>query len=258
MRPTSAPGAREAVRQIESAYELGQPFQLVLTDAHMPDLDGFALAQMIEESPQSGCAVILMLTAGGRTADLGRCRELGISQYVIKPVRRAELRSALSHALSRVSSAGVQEHSAPTEALRSQFKKPESRLARVLLAEDNIVNQRVAARILEKQGYSVTVAGNGREALATLQRQVFDVVLMDVQMPEMDGFQTTKAIRAQENAGGARIPIIAMTAHAMQGDRERCLQAGMDAYICKPIDRAKLLDLVERYSKPAAALDPSP
>jgi CheY-like chemotaxis protein len=123
------------------------------------------------------------------------------------------------------------------------------------LVEDNIVNQRVAARMLERQGYSVTVAANGREALATLQRQVFDMVLMDIQMPEMDGFEATMAIRSQENAGATRIPIIAMTAHAMQGDQERCLQAGMDAYISKPVDRAKLLDLVERYSKPAAALD---
>jgi len=258
MRPTSVPGAREALRQIESAYELGQPFQLVLTDADMSDMDGFALAQMIKAAPQPGCTVILMLTSGGRTADLGRCRELGISQYVIKPVRRAELRSALNCALSRASTAGVQEQISPAEAPGSQFKKPEARLARILLAEDNIVNQRVAARILERQGYSVTVAANGREAVATLQGQVFDVVLMDVQMPEMDGFEATKAIRAQENAGGTRIPIIAMTAHAMQGDQERCLQAGMDAYICKPIDRAKLLDLVEQYSKPAAALDFSP
>lgn len=218
------------------------PTVLVVTDVHMPEMDGFDLASRIKDAPNLANVVIMMLTSGEKKGDLHRCRELGISDYLMKPVRRAELRAAIVKAIHR---GGRNENgwTLPTSQT-SVLIAPEPLRSRVLLAEDNVVNQRLAARILEKGGHSVIVVSNGLEALDVLQIETIDVVLMDVQMPEMDGLETTMAIRRSEIGKNRHIPIIAMTAHAMTGDRERCITAGMDGYISKPIRANDLLSMI--------------
>jgi CheY-like chemotaxis protein len=214
----------------------------------MPGMDGFDLALQIRSSRDLAGAVILMLTSGTRQDDLARCRELGVSACLTKPVRRAELQAAIISALARNSSA---EHF-----MKAPMKTPLSAAGetatqsplRILLAEDTLVNQRLAVRILEKEGHRVVVAGNGREALTAWLNQPFDLILMDVQMPEMDGYQATAAIRERESRLGGHLPIVAMTAHALDRDRERCLAAGMDAYLTKPIQIEKLFDLIEQVA----------
>jgi|SRR5579863_1215634 len=246
MRPASAASGMEALGMLRQASERGDPFALVLTDCHMPDMDGFDLATRIRNSPHLTEAVVMMLTSGEQSGDIKRCRELGISVYLTKPVRRAELRSAIVRTVTGRPAPAVP---APL-ARRAGATASNGAKMHILLAEDNVVNQRVAVGILEKHGYSVVVANNGLEALAALRKDDFDLVLMDVQMPEMGGFEATGNIRRGEH--GTHIPIIAMTAHAMTGDRERCLAAGMDDYISKPARAAALIELVEKY-RPAAA-----
>jgi CheY-like chemotaxis protein len=221
----------------------------VLTDVHMPDMDGFELITRMQAIPNLMRAVILMLTSGEHRGDLARCKELGISAYLTKPVRRAELRSAIVTAIadqSHVQHGTAQPETPKIHGVRNQQRGHE---CHILLAEDNVVNQRVARVMLEKAGHSVVVAANGRQALRLIEEQAFDLVLMDVQMPEMSGFEATAAIRDAEKRTGGHVAIIAMTAHAMNGDRERCLTAGMDAYISKPVQSATLLDLVTKWSR---------
>jgi CheY-like chemotaxis protein len=205
-------------------------------------MDGFDLATRIRNSPHLTGAVVMMLTSGEQSGDIKRCRELGIAVHLTKPVRRAELRSAIVKSFTRPVPAA-----APTPAPEVAITIPVRSKMHILLAEDNIVNQRVAVRILEKEGYRVVVANNGVEALTAMKEHDFDLVLMDVQMPEMGGFEATGSIRRREGLGGTHVPIVAMTAHAMTGDRERCLAAGMDDYISKPVRAAKLIELVEKY-----------
>ena len=244
MRPTPAGSASEALSLLQRASEHGLPFALVLTDVHMPGMDGFDLVEHIKASNLLADAVIMMLTSGEQRGDGARCRELGVAAYLTKPVRRAELRAAMAQALI-----GRKEEPDSLITLDSLRRPGAASTLRILLAEDNPVNQRVACRILEKDGHRVVIAGNGREAVKALARQEFDLVLMDVQMPEMDGFEATAAIRAGEKQSGLHIPIVAMTAHAMTGDRERCLAAGMDAYLSKPIHARDLLNLLENGLK---------
>jgi two-component system sensor histidine kinase/response regulator len=181
-----------------------------------------------------------MLTSSGYVGDASRCRELGIAVYLLKPFRQLELLEAISLAL------GAEFEHPQMSALITRRALVETRCRlQILLAEDNAVNQTLATRLLQKRGHSVVIVPNGREALAALDNQRFDVVLMDVQMPEMDGFQATAAIREKEIRTGAHIPVVAMTAHAMKGDRESCLAAGMDAYISKPIRASELFALIE-------------
>jgi two-component system sensor histidine kinase/response regulator len=187
-----------------------------------------------------------MLTSGDRSDDIARCKQLGISAYLTKPVRRAELRAAIISALAVQS---PRAHAAASDAETSAQEVKAGSSLRILLTEDNIVNQRVALRILEKAGHQVAIAKNGREALRLLSEQPFDLVLMDVQMPEMDGFEATAVIRGLEKRTGRHIPIIAMTAHAMAGDRERCLAAGMDGYISKPVTASAMLEQVKHFGE---------
>jgi CheY-like chemotaxis protein len=188
-----------------------------------------------------------MLTSGEREGDLDRCRGLGIATYLNKPVRRSDLLRALTKALTNQSS--IERVSESVSLLRRPSEKVRNESpVRILLAEDNVINQHVARSILHKAGHLIIVASNGREALLALRRQTFDLVLMDVQMPEVDGFEATAAIRENELGTDRRLPIVAMTAHAMKGDRERCLAAGMDGYISKPISAGDLLELVDKYS----------
>jgi len=245
LRACAAASGGEALQKLRSALEEGDPFSLILTDGHMPEMDGFELAAKVKGTPELARAVVLMLTSGDRKRDAALCRELGVSSYLTKPVARTELRAAIVAALGL--SANTQASFSAT-ASRKPASRTGSRL-RILLTEDNIVNQRLASRILEKEGHDVVVAGNGREALAALAKSEFDVVLMDVQMPEMDGLEATAAIRK----AGNHVPIIAMTAHAMSGDRERCLAADMDDYVSKPIGARALLDVIERCASVAHA-----
>ena len=246
MLPAAAASGPEALAHLRRGVQRGQPFGLVLTDVHMPDMDGFELVRRIQESPGLPQSVILMLTSGDRGDDIGRCRKLGVSAYLTKPVRRAELRAAIASAMSSQASAEQGVKAPYLSSDRTPRKAAETSL-HILLAEDNAVNQRVAMRILEKAGHTVVIAENGKVAVSKLAEEFFHLILMDVQMPEMDGFAATAVIREKEKLTGQHIPIIAMTAHAMSGDRERCLAAGMDDYLSKPVAAAALTDLVADY-----------
>jgi signal transduction histidine kinase/CheY-like chemotaxis protein len=237
MQPTCVTGGKEALEALGQAAAQGSPFPLVLSDVQMPEMDGFELADRIRRNPALAGVTIMMLTSGAQREDAARCRELGVACHLTKPIRQVELRAAIVRALG----------GSPVKAQReSPAALPESREGRaglrVLVAEDNAVNQQLARRLLEKRGHTVILAGNGLEALASLVRDSFDVVLMDVQMPEMDGFEATAAIREKEKATGQHLAIIAMTAHAMKGDRERCLAAGMDGYVSKPVQPRELFE----------------
>jgi two-component system sensor histidine kinase/response regulator len=245
MVPTLAASVPEALAALRLAQESGTRFPLVLTDAQMPNADGFALAEAIMKDPAIAGTTVVMLTSAGQPGDAARCRELGIAAYLSKPVKGSELRSAILLALGGQSAA----RDGPPLVTRHSLREARP-TGRILLVEDNRVNQLVAKRMLEKRGHTVVVATNGRQALAILEEAAlvgFDCVLMDVQMPEMDGFECTAIIREKEQRTGGRLPIIAMTAHAMKGDEARCLAAGMDAYLSKPIEPDELFELVERY-----------
>jgi CheY-like chemotaxis protein len=193
----------------------------------------------------------MMLTSGGQRGDANRCRELGIAAYLTKPISQSELLDAIMTTLGKPVAKGPEAPLITRHSLRE--KRPR---LRVLLAEDNEVNQQVATKILEKAGHTVAIAGTGKEVLALLDKEAFDVVLMDVQMPVMGGFEATALIREREKAGGARVPIIAMTAHAMKGDREQCLKAGMDDYVSKPIRTQELFAAIGRRLGSGAKASP--
>jgi len=236
MVPTLVGGARAALSLLEQADERQLPYALVLLDANMPDVDGFWLAEQIQARRQAKSPAIVTLTSAGRPGEFARCRALGIAAYLTKPVRADELLAAVSRALSLSTAEAAPAHPTPFVARA---------IAKVLVAEDNLVNQRVAAGLLTRRGHEVTVVGSGLEAVQATADERFDLVLMDVQMPGMGGFEATAAIRERERSTGAHLRIVAMTAHAMTGDRERCLAAGMDGYLSKPIDPLKLYELVE-------------
>jgi len=229
MRPIAVDGGVAALATLEESMRTDQPFAVVLLDGHMPGMDGFAVAERISEDRRCAGTKLVMLTSAGQPEDVVRCRKLGISAYLTKPIKQSELFDVIVSAIGQPVEERV---SAPKRRKRS---RPALRMLQVLVAEDNQVNQLVATRIFEKLGHQVTVVNNGREALAAVHAGKFDLIAMDVQMPEMDGLDATRAIRAVEKAAGTHIPIIAMTAHAMKGDRERCLAAGMDGYASKPI-----------------------
>jgi CheY-like chemotaxis protein len=239
MKPTGVESGQSALNALELAKSLGRPFPLIVIDGQMPEMDGFALAEWIGKDPELVGATIMMLTSAGHLGDAARCRQLGISAYLVKPIRQGELLDAICSVLNEA----PKKKRVPL-VTRHTLREIKKRL-RVLLAEDNAVNQMLAVRLLEKRGYTVTVAVNGREALAAFEREFFDVILMDIQMPEMDGFEATAAIRLNEKSTGGHIHIIAMTAHSLVGDRERCLAAGMDGYVSKPIRTHQLFAAIE-------------
>ena len=250
MKPTAVEGGRSALLALQIAKDMGRPFSLILLDGQMPETDGFTLAQQIQGHPDLVRTTIMMLTSADQLGDATLCRQLGISAYLVKPVRQSELLDMICKSLQQA----PQEHA---EALRTQnvARDPVSR-SRVLVAEDHPVNQTLARRLLEKRGYAVSVVGDGRAVLAALGSERFDIVLMDVQMPDMDGFEATAAIRQMEQATGNHIPIVAMTAHALKGDQERCLAGGMDAYISKPIRQLELYATIERILGQGPAAEP--
>ncbi len=252
MKTSSVDGAEAAIPAMETAAREACPFSIAIVDGQMPGIDGFTLLKQIQARPELAGTIIVMLTSIGRKGDAARCRELGIAAYLVKPARQNELLETLCRVLSKSPDA-----ESPTLITRHILREERSRL-QILLAEDNAVNQTLAVRLLEKRGYAVTVVGDGRAAVAALEKQSFDLVLMDVQMPEMDGFQATAAIRAKEQPGGRRQPIIAMTAHALKGDQERCIAAGMDGYVSKPIRTVDLFAAIESAVGKAKPAPPEP
>jgi two-component system sensor histidine kinase/response regulator len=206
-------------------------------------MDGFGLAEQIKRRPELKTS-IMMLTSGGQSNDATRCRELGISAYMFKPIKQSELLDSILKIFGRKDS--IHELGKTAAPSRDQTSFAAVRGLRVLLAEDNMVNQRLAARLLEKKGHTAVVVGDGVEAVEAVRKEKFDLVLMDVQMPVMGGFEATAAIREWERTTGLHTPIVAMTAHAMTGDRERCMEAGMDDYIPKPIQPKQLYEVIER------------
>jgi two-component system, sensor histidine kinase and response regulator len=249
-----------ALKLLESVV---QPVPLILTDVHMPEMDGFELLKHIRIHWRT--PTVIMLTSGSYADDVARSRELGAEGYLIKPVRQSDLLQTIVRIFAE------RPPEAPPRPVRRDNVRPAAKPAHpqlpgalhVLVAEDNAINQKYTLSVLEKEGYRAVVAGNGREALAAMERQSFDLVLMDLHMPDMDGFEATSSIRARERFSGGHIPIIAVTAHALNSDREKCLAAGMDAYVSKPIRRTELVEaiasLVEKggftfAGKPEAAL----
>lgn len=242
METTSASGAVEALDTIRRAEKSNRPFSLVLSDMHMPDVDGFALAEQIRQDPSLHGTIIMMLTSGDRAGDRQRSEELGIASYLIKPIKQSELFDAMTKALETAEIATMK----PAPAAADPAGPP--RPLKVLLAEDSVVNQKLAVGLLSAKGHQVTVVNNGRDAVTAAMQESFDLILMDVQMPELDGLQATAEIRAREQAGNKRVPIIAMTAHAMKGDRERCLASGMDGYVAKPVRSRELFATIEEIT----------
>lgn len=242
MRPTLVDSGQAALHSMERAQADGHPFALVLLDFQMPDMDGFQVAEHIKNRSGIAGTTVMMLSSVGQHGDAQRCRELGIAAYLTKPIRQSLL---LEAALSIL--AGARGSANGALVTRHSLRETQRPL-RVLVAEDNRVNQLVASRMLEKRGHAVTIATDGRQALAELARERFDIVLMDIQMPEMDGFEATAEIRRGEAQSGGHIPIVALTAHARAEDRERCLAAGMDEFLSKPFSAADLFGMIEKLS----------
>jgi CheY-like chemotaxis protein len=248
MHPTVVDSGPAALEALASGARSGHPFALVLLDANMPVMDGFAVAAQMAAHPELGGATIMMLSSSGTFGDASRCRDLGIRAYLTKPIKQADLFDAISHAF---------QSPVPPPAAQLPVRQPSAPMsrARVLLVEDNVVNQRVALGLLTRRGHQVQIANDGIEALAALELSSFDLVLMDIQMAEMGGLEATRVIREREAETGRHTRIVAMTAHAMKGDRERYLASGMDGYLCKPIDQTALFAEVER--QPSLAVVPA-
>jgi signal transduction histidine kinase/CheY-like chemotaxis protein len=246
MRPTLVDNGADALVAVQRAAERGDPFALILLDANMPGMDGFDVARCLTADMETRAPAIMMLTSSAEPQDPVRNRDLGIASFLIKPVRQRALRTAILEALGR----GTANEATPATAAAIP-----SRPLRILLAEDNVVNQRVAIGVLEKAGHTVTLAANGLLALERFDREHFDLILMDMQMPEMGGAEAIAAIRDREKATRGHVPIVSLTAHALKGDRERCLASGADGYVSKPLSPAtlfaELLRVMTRGPEPA-------
>ena len=239
VRTTEAPSGPQALEALEAMHREGGRFALAVLDAQMPEMDGFELAERMKQDARFADLRVLMLTSAGRRGDGTRCREIGIEGYLIKPVAGLDLLTAIRKVL------GQKLDGSAGDLITHHTLRESRRSLRVLLAEDNAVNRRVASRLLEKLGHDVVAVDDGTRVLELLGRESFDVVLMDVQMPELDGIEATTRIRHREAVEGGHIPIVALTAHAMIRDRDRCLAAGMDDYLSKPISRSELIRVLE-------------
>ena len=242
MQPSLSASGQDALDLLAHSAEEGHPFKLVLLDAMMPGMDGLQLADHIRHHHKLSDTKLLMLSSAGPALDLERARALNIARCLTKPVKQSELLNAIVLVMG-VPPRETEDRHEPSATAKA------ARPLKLLLAEDSLVNQRVAVRLLERRGHSVVIANNGTEAVAATDQEQFNPVLMDVHMQEMDGFQATGAIRAVEKERGGHLPIVAMTANAMKGDREKCLEAGMDDYIAKPIGSQELYEVVERMAE---------
>ncbi len=243
IQSSAFPEAETALAALQDAARSKQSFELILADAAMPVRDGFWLAEQIKQDSALNAATIMMLTATRRPEDAERCRRMGVHAYLAKPIKPSELLDAMMAAMGP-----LVETEEPTAAVAVVESQEPAKVLEVLLAEDSPVNQRVATAMLEKWGHRITIASNGRQAIAMFIKKAFDLVLMDVQMPEMDGLDATRSIRRHEETTGGHVPIVALTAHAMKGDRQRCLSAGMDAYVTKPIRSKELLGVITQVT----------
>ncbi len=249
MRPTAVADGPAALAALEVAAQAETPFRLVLLDALMPGMDGFEVATQIRSRSHASEAAVLMLSSDARQGDVERCAAAGVTTYLTKPVQQSELFTAILGALcTAVAVRPPAVVHSPVPACAS----PRPRCLRILLAEDNPVNREIALTILAQEGHHPVAVHDGRAALASVAQQTFDVILMDVQMPELDGLEATRIIRINEQRTGGHVPIVMLTAHAMKGDREACLAAGADAYLSKPLDRAQLVATLARFGPPAA------
>jgi PAS domain S-box-containing protein len=248
VRPLEADSAAQALEQLQQSLRSADPVQLMLIDMNMPTIDGLTLIERVRNYPDITATPIMMLTSSGQRDEAAQCRGLGVTSYIVKPVRISELRDllvrALAHPILGKSSVATPRAERPSAGVAG---------LNILLAEDNAVNQLVMQRLLVKRGHRVTIAATGKGAIEAVQAAAFDLVLMDVQMPEIDGVEATREIRRTEQRGGRRIPIIALTAHAMSGDRERCLASGMDGYMTKPVNPRELDETLAAYSASAQA-----
>jgi signal transduction histidine kinase/CheY-like chemotaxis protein len=240
MKPTLVDRGPRALAELERTKALDRPFALVLVDANVPEMDGYAIAEKIKNNPRFKDSEVVMLTSVGFRGDAAKCREIGIRAYLTKPIKRSDLLRVIKLVLG---SQDIQRESQPL--LTSHVLRENKTPLTILVAEDNRVNQTLAQRLLEKRGHTVVLVETGRAALEAIGKRTFDLVLMDVQMPEMDGLEATAAIREREKSGGKHLPIIAMTANAMIGDKEHCLQSGMDGYVAKPLSVKDLFGVIE-------------
>ena len=247
MAATVASDGSQALKLLHQGEIRRNPYRLMLLDLQMPEMDGFMLAERIHADAVLSGIPIIILSSGGKRGDAARCRKLGVRAYLTKPVKPSELLEAINLLLS----APIAQSDHEALVTRPSLRERKSRL-RVLLAEDNLINQTLAVRVLEKRGHTVVVVNNGKDAVERWDQEKFDLVLMDVQMPEMNGFEATAIIRAREaGRNKGHIPIIAMTAHAMKGDQDRCLAAGMDGYAAKPIQVKELFETIEKLTTSA-------
>ncbi len=246
MIPLLAFSAADALQQLHQRASAGKPVPLLLTDVHMPEMDGLSLVEQLRGIQQYAQLPVIVLSSGDFRVEAERSARLAVAAHLTKPVRQSELLTSIENALSN----GHETH----DRLAGKSETPPAQMTplKILLAEDGLTNQKLATALLHKWGHQVTVASNGREALHAYQSQPFDLVLMDVQMPEMDGLEATAAIRALEEGTPKHIPIVAMTARAMKGDRERCLNAGMDGYVAKPIRQRDLYQAIAAHFAPTA------
>jgi two-component system, sensor histidine kinase and response regulator len=255
MHAIQADSGPAALLLLHRAAREGITYDLIILDRQMPGMNGFEVLERIRASADLSSATVMMLTSADLPEDPILCQEFGVATYLVKPVTQSELLRSVRMVLGKEAE---RDALAVTNSPAPKAHRKYGRVLQILLAEDNPLNQKVACAILEDQGHTVTIAKNGREAVETSGKQHFDLIFMDIQMPELDGYQATRLIREEQQQSGIRVPIVAMTAHAMSGDREKCLAAGMDDYISKPIDREQLFAIVERNStgfsaQPAAA-----
>ena len=241
MKPKLVDSGKKALATLKAAQKAGKPFRLVIIDANMPEMDGFTLAERIHKNLNTEETIIMMLCSIGMRGDAAQCKKIGISAYLTKPIRQSELLDAIMLALGT-----APQKNAHTPLITRHSLREHRQRFRILLAEDNVINQKLVTRVLEKYRHTVEIAEDGQKALEILDKEPFDLILMDVQMPRMDGFKATVAIREKEKKTGMHIPIVAMTAHAMRGDRQRCLDAGMDDYISKPLKAEELVKIIDK------------
>ena len=251
MQPVAVASVAEAISELERMLRAGTPYALILTDSNMPVQDGFELARMIKANRTLCGSMLMMLTSADRPEDLARCEEHGISSYLIKPIKQSELLDAI------VLAVGAKSPLASSATLPAASNQRAAQPKSILLAEDSLINQKLAIGLLERWGHRVTVANDGEQAVRLSAEQPFDLILMDVQMPTLDGLDATRVIRVREQKSGIHIPIVAMTAHAMKGDRELCLEAGMDGYLMKPIRAEQLFRQIEEISNSLPAAESS-
>ena len=255
MTPTTVPDAESAMTALAEAADAKRSFDVLISDCQMPDVDGFMLVRRVRRDRRLAKTPILMLTSMGQSDDLVRRQRVDIDALLTKPVKHSDLLEAIGRLFGVATRHGETDHGAEPAG------PAPSHPLRVLVAEDNPVNRKLVTTLLARRGHTLTAVENGRQALDAIQSasEPFDVVLMDLQMPEMGGLEATREIREREKASGGHLPLVALTAHAMQGDRERCLEAGMDGYLAKPIDVDQLIAALEHFGRtPASRREPPP